>query len=105
MFWLAFWAGKMGASCPLGIARFDPAQEKYCVKRTYKFRNFWTVSIGKELQKGAGDSHNKEYVNNSPGLICLNIRVDGSEFVEILICATTSLAIYLVYLFIRLYIR
>ena len=23
MFWLATWVGKMGPSCPLGIARFD----------------------------------------------------------------------------------
>lgn len=27
VFWLAFWAGKMGLSCPLGISRFGPTRK------------------------------------------------------------------------------
>ena len=29
VFWLAFWAGKMGLSCPLGISRFGPVRRVF----------------------------------------------------------------------------
>ena len=49
----------------MGDARFDPAHELKCVERTYKVRNFWTISAMKS-QKAAGHSQNKE----NEGLLC-----------------------------------
>ena len=38
-------SGQAGPNCMLRIARFDPAQEKCCVERTYQASNFWTMSV------------------------------------------------------------
>lgn len=43
MFWLATRAGN--------IARFDPAQKKKSVERTYKARNLWTMSVTESQKK------------------------------------------------------
>ena len=52
----------MGPSCPLGIARFDPAQEKRYMARTCKVRN-WTMSVMK-LQKAGEESQSNANTND-----------------------------------------
>ena len=43
------------------------------LRRTYKVRNFWTMSE-KKLQKAADDSQNEENTNDNTGLIVLHTR-------------------------------
>ena len=40
---IGYLSGQCGPACPLGTARFDPAQEDNCVERSYKARNFRTM--------------------------------------------------------------
>ena len=61
--------GKMGLSCLLGITNFDPAHEKHCVERTYKFRKFCIMSVMKS-QKAAENSQNKEKQTTIVGSLC-----------------------------------
>ena len=44
------------------------------MERTYKVRNFWTMSA-METQKALEDSRNKENINDSRGLIVLQIHL------------------------------
>ena len=62
--------GKMGLCCTLGIARFDSMPKKNCVKKTDKFRTFWTMAA-KNSHYAEGDSKNKENTNEFLGFIVL----------------------------------
>ena len=44
------------------------------MERTYKVRNFWTLSAT-ETQKALEDSRNKENINDSRGFIVLQIHL------------------------------
>lgn len=73
----------MGPSCTLGIARFDPAQEKKNdLKRTYKVSISWTTSAirkaeaEKQKQKS---SQNKENINDSREFIMLQKQLVSFE--------------------------
>ena len=64
----------MGPPCPLGTARTDPAQEKMFVERTYKVRNFWTMSVTKS-PKAAEDSQTKKKFNDPLWFIALQTQL------------------------------
>ena len=48
--------------------------QKNCVKKTDKFRTFWTISA-KESHYAKGDSKNKENISESIGFIVLQIQL------------------------------
>ena len=64
----------MGLCCTLGISRFDFMPKKNCVKKTNKFRTFWTISA-KESHYAKEDSKNKENINESLGFIVLQTQL------------------------------
>ena len=74
----------MGLCCTLGISRFDFMPKKNCVKKTDKFRTFWTISA-KELHYAKGDSKNKENINESLGFIVLLASIRGSRNKQIIL--------------------
>ena len=67
----------MGPSCLLGITNFDPAHEKHCVERTYKFRKFCIMSVMKS-QKAAENSQNRK-TNDHRGFIVLQTQLASFE--------------------------
>lgn len=68
---------EMGPSRPLGIARFDPPQEKKPIQQTYKVRNFLdNVGKGvKKKKKKAEDSQGNEDINDCPWFTVLKNTV------------------------------
>lgn len=65
----------MGPPCPLGIARFDPAQKKKInSERKFKVGNFWTMTAT-QSQKAAEENQNKENINETRGFILLQTQM------------------------------
>ena len=64
---LAIRESKIGPSCPLGINRFDPAQEKNCVERTL------LDNVGDEVAKSG--RRLIEHINDSGGFNVLQTQL------------------------------